>query len=318
MKKAFSARNILASGGLFFLLFFSSCGGGTNSSAADTPTSGKSKVCIDDSYRLLMDAEIYAFEAIYTNAHLDTMYKSEADVIRDFMNDSVPLIVIGRKLTTEQEQALNAQNYVPKTTKIAYDAVAFIVNKDNPDTSLFYQKVKEIFQGKITKWNQINPKSKLTELKVVFDNFKSGNPRYFREKFGIDSLPSTCYALKTNAEVINFVENNKNAIGVISVNWISDKQDTVSNNFLKRIKVAGIGIEGDNDPATKFYRPYQAYIAEELYPFTRAVYCINRQPYRGLAYGLSSFIGGEKGQRIVLRSGMVPAAMPVRIVEIKH
>jgi phosphate transport system substrate-binding protein len=105
---------------------------------------------------------------------------------------------------------------------------------------------------------------------------------------------------------------------VIGVNWISNKADSLSNKFLQQIKVIGIAIEGDNDPGTKFYKPYQAYIAEGSYPFTRDVYCINRQTYTGLAYGFSSFIAGEKGQLIVLHSGLVPAAMPVRIVEIKH
>jgi phosphate transport system substrate-binding protein len=308
----------LLAAGFYCLLILTSCGGGGSKTPADTPTSGRIKVAIDDSYRLLMEAEIYSFEADYHKAKIDTLYKTEADVIQDFLNDTVSLMVVCRKLTPEQEQFLKDRQYVAKTTKIAYDAVAFIVNRENPDTSLFYQKVKEIFEGKITRWNQINPKSKLNDLKVVFDNFKSCNPRYFREKFNLDSLPPTCYALMSNAEVITFVEQNKNAIGVVSVNWISDSQDTISNKFLKRIKVVGVAIEGDNDPGTKFYRPYQAYIAEQTYPFTREVYCINRQPYHGMAFGLSAFVAGEKGQRIVLRSGMVPAAMPVRIVEIKH
>ena len=192
------------------------------------------------------------------------------------------------------------------------------MNNDNPDTSFFYKTVKDIFEGKITSWDQVNKKSKLKELKVVFDNFKSGNPRYFQEKFGLTSFPPTCMAAQSNSEVISYVEKNKNAIGVISVNWISDRADTVSHNFLKRFKVVGIALEGDNDPATKFYRPFQGYIAEGSYPFTRDVYCINRQSYSGLAGGFSSFIAGEKGQFIVLHSGLVPAAMPVRIVEIKH
>lgn len=304
--------------GFYCIIFLASCGGGGGKKPIDTPTSGSIKVAIDESYRLLLDAEVYAFEADYKNARIDTLYKTEVDVIQDFLNDTAPLMIVNRKLSPEQEQYLKDRSYFPKTTKIAYDAVAFIVNRDNPDTSFLYQKIREIFEGKITHWNQINPKSKLSDLKVVFDNFKSCNPRYFREKFKLDSLPATCFAVTNNAEVISFVEKNKNALGVISVNWISDRQDTVSNNFLNRIKVAGIGIEGDNDPDTKYYRPYQAYIAEELYPFTREVYCINRQAYHGMAFGFSSFVAGEKGQRIILRSGMVPAAMPVRIVEIKH
>lgn len=304
--------------GIFFFLLFASCGGGANQKNSDTPTAGRIKVGVDDSYRLLIEAEMYTFEVMYKYARIDTIFETEADVINDFMNDSVPLMIVNRKLSDQQVAYLRERQYIPKTTKIAIDAVALIVNNENPDTTLFFQNVKEIFQGKITSWDQIDKKSKLKDLKVVFDNFKSGNPRYFKEKFEIDSFPSTCFAVQSNSEVINYVEKNKNAIGVISVNWISDPADTVSHNFLKRFKVMGISLEGDNVPGTKFYRPFQGYIAEGSYPFTREVYCINRQPYTGLAYGFSSFIAGEKGQFIVLHSGLVPAAMPVRLVEIKH
>ncbi|MEI7726420.1 MAG: substrate-binding domain-containing protein [Bacteroidota bacterium] len=304
--------------GLSLILLISSCGGGANQKTTDTPTAGKIKVAIDDSYRLLAEAEIYTFEAMYKYATIDTIFKNEADVINDFMNDSVPMMIVNRKLSDQQVAYLKERQYIPKTTKIAIDAVALIVNNENPDTALFFQTVKEIFQGKVTTWNQISKKSKLQDLKVVFDNFKSSNPRYFKEKFELGSFPSTCFAVQSNTEVINYVEKNKNAIGVISVNWISDPADSVSHNFLKRFKVVGIALEGDNDPGTKFYRPFPGYIAEGSYPFTREVFCINRQPYSGLAYGLSSFIAGEKGQFIVLHSGMVPAAMPVRLVEIKH
>lgn len=299
------------------LLILQSCGG-SSSKAVDTPTSGTLKVCVDDSYRLLMEAEIFTFESIYKNAKAEIMFKSEADVINDFMNDSVQLIIVNRKLSENQVSYLKERQYIPKTTRIALDGLAFIVNKENADSLFYYQTIRDIFTGKIKSWKEINPKSKLKEIAVVFDNFKSGNPRYFKEKFSIDSFPSTCFAAESNSEVISYVEKNANALGVISVNWISDPSDSVSHNFLKRFRVAGISIEGDNGPGAEFYRPHPGYIAEGTYPFVREVYCINRQPYTGLAYGISSFIAGEKGQRIVLRSGLVPSAMPVRLVELKH
>jgi phosphate transport system substrate-binding protein len=299
------------------ILILQSCGGDP-AKAVDTPTSGRLKVCIDDSYRLLMEAELFTFESIYKNARVDAVFKTEADVINDFMNDSVQLIIVNRKLTENQVGYLKERQYIPKTTRIALDGLAFIVNKDNTDSLLYYQTIRDIFTGKITNWKEINPKSKLKELAVVFDNFKSGNPRYFKEKFNIDSFPSTCFAAESNSEVINYVEKHSNALGVISVNWISDPADSVSHNFLQRFRVVGVSIEGDNSPGAEFYRPHPGYIAEGTYPFVREVYCINRQPYTGLAYGISSFIAGEKGQRIVLRSGLVPSAMPVRLVELKH
>lgn len=302
---------------LAVLLFLSSCGG-ANQKNTDTPTMGQIRVGIEESYRLMIEAQVYTFESLYKYATIDTLFTNETDLINSFMNDSIQLIIVGRNLTENQVQYLKERQYYPKVTKVAVDAVAFIMNKENPDSNLLYQNVKDLFSGKLTQWNQINPKSKLGPVEVIFDNFKSSNPRYIKEKFALDSLPANCYAAKNNREVISYVESHRGAIGVIGVNWISDVTDSVSNRFLKRIRVAGIGMEGDNDPSTTFYKPYQAYIAEGSYPFTREVYCINRQTYTGLAYGFSSFIAGEKGQLIILHSGMVPAAMPVRIVEIKH
>lgn len=309
-------RLILLAGGLL-VLFLAGCGGDPMK-LRDTPTRGTIKMAIDDSYRLFMDSEIYTFESIYKYSKIDTLYGTEAEVFQDFMNDSVPLIVVNRKLTDRENEILTSGQIVPKTTLLAYDAVALIVNNDNPDKKIPYDRIRDVFSGKITKWNEINPSSQLGSIRVVFDHYKSGNPRYFKEKFDLDSLPATCYAVQSNNEVINYVENNKGALGVISVNWVSDKRDSVSNNFLSRISVVGVSTPGDNDPSANYYKPYQAYIAEGLYPFIREVYCINRQTYSGLAFGVSAFVAGEKGQLIILHSGLVPATQPIRIVEIKH
>jgi phosphate transport system substrate-binding protein len=45
---------------------------------------------------------------------------------------------------------------------------------------------------------------------------------------------------------------------------------------------------------------------------------INRQTRAGLVTGFVSFVAGEKGQRMILKSGLVPATIPSRIVEINH
>ncbi|MCX6249231.1 MAG: substrate-binding domain-containing protein [Bacteroidetes bacterium] len=308
----------IAGGLLVFLMMLTGCNGNVKKKATDTPTSGTVKIGVDDSYKLLADAEIFTFQSFYSEAKIDTICRPETDILNAFLKDSVSMMIVNRPLTKEEEQNLNAKQIIPRTLKIAYDAVALIVNNENPDSNLFYDHIASIFQGKIDNWKQINPKSKLNELKIVFDNFKSGIPRYFREKFLVSKLPANCFAVHNNEEVIDFVEKNKNAIGMISVNWVSDRSDTVTIRFLKKVKIAGISTPGTADPHTDFYQPYQAYIAKKIYPFIREVYCINRQTYVGLAYGLTSFIAGSQGQLIVLHSGLVPATMPVRVVEIKH
>jgi len=113
----------------------------------DTPTTGKIRIGVDDSYKLLLDAELYTFQSLYKYAKVDTLVSNEADVIDLFMKDSLPLIVINRKLSKDEEQYLNARQIIPKTTLIAYDGLAFIVNNENTDTNLFYDQIAGIFSG---------------------------------------------------------------------------------------------------------------------------------------------------------------------------
>jgi phosphate transport system substrate-binding protein len=310
-----SKNSILLIVVIFFLI---ACGGQKNNTIKETPTSGNVKIAVDDSYQLLIDAETYTFEALYENAKINPIYKPEGDAFDLFMKDSVRAIVSSRKLTDAEDQYLKNNHFIPKTIKIAYDALVFIVNKENKDSLLLFEQIKDIFSGKTSKWSQLDPKSNLGDLKIVFDNAKSCNTRFIREKFELkNNFPSYCFAVKSNPEVIDFVENNKSAIGIISVNWISDKDDTLSNSFLNKIKVVSVGDEGNTDGTGNYYKPYQGYIAEGTYPLIRDVYMINRETFTGLGSGFVSFVAGEKGQRICLRSGMVPATMPIRLVQIK-
>jgi phosphate transport system substrate-binding protein len=113
--------------------------------------------------------------------------------------------------------------------------------------------------------------------------------------------------------VIEYVSKNKNAIGVISVNWISDSDDSLTTAFLQKVKVVAIA----KNNATEAVKPYQAYIKTKEYPFTRSVYMVNRQTRAGLGMGFVSFVAGDKGQLMILKSGLIPAIAPVRLVEIK-
>ena len=60
------------------------------------------------------------------------------------------------------------------------------------------------------------------------------------------------------------------------------------------------------------FLPTQNDIAEKKYPLARDLYIINCQGYSGLGMGFASFIGGDIGQRIILKSGLVPVRTPGR------
>jgi phosphate transport system substrate-binding protein len=300
------------------LLFVYACsGGGQAKLPNETPTSGNIKISVDQSFKLLFDTQLYTFHSLYPDAFITASYKPEVEVVNDFLNDSVQTIVSTYKLTKEEEDALLAQRIVVRTTCIAHDALALIINRNNPDSLLISTHVESIFMGKIMQWKDINNKNKSGNIEVIFDNVKSGNIRYFKEKYNMkDTLPSNFMSANSDEEVISYVEHHMNALGILSVNWISDRRDTVSEKYLSQIRVCGITPEYD-PTSDNYFKPYQAYIADKSYPYVRDVYMISRETFTGLGSGFISFVAGDKGQRIVLKSKLVPATMPVRIVGFK-
>jgi phosphate transport system substrate-binding protein len=300
--------------GMLFLTY--SCNTGKTRDFSDTPTSGNIKIAVDESFKPIIDAEVYTFTSLYTRATIRPEYKPEYDILNDFMNDSVKVMVTSRKLSDSQVQYLRDTLIIARTITFAYDALALITNKENKDTLLNYNTAKDIFTGKVTAWKEINPKSKLGRINVIFDNNKSGNIRYFRELFEMkDTLGSNFYAENSNAEVIDFVSRNPDALGIISVNWISDKDDSLSMSFVNKVNILAISQQFANDGS--YYRPYQGFIYDRSYPFVREVYLITRETHTGLGSGFIQWATGEQGQRIVLKSGLVPATMPIRLVQIK-
>lgn len=302
----------------FFFLVVSvslfSCNNGDSSvKREDTPTSGSVNVFIDESYKLLFDTQIFTFESLYKRAEINAFYKPESESLKALINDSCKVIVINRDLTEQEKKQFASKNIFPKSTKIAEDAIALIVHPDNPDTLLSLTQLKAILSGKDTLWKQVNSKASDSKIHVVFDNPQSANARYLSELIGDKPLQKNCFAVNSNPDVIEYVTQNKNALGVISVNWISDREDTLSQSFLKKVKVVALAKEDLN----QFYKPYQAYIKTKDYPLSRDVYMITRQTRSGLGMGFVSFVAGEKGQRIILKSGLIPSTMPVRIIQLK-
>lgn len=303
---------------LLLSVAITSCGR-KNNLPTDDATSGRIHITVDESYQPLMEAEIEMFEHFYPHADIEVTYSNELKAFEDLLNDSSRFIVVNRELNNDELDYFKKIELTPTTLEIAYDGLAFIGNNESKLKKLLYSQVNDMFTGKITTWNQLDPSYPNDTIRIIFDNPKSGNVRMINELFKLNNkLPANCFAVNSNPEVIDFVEKNKNAIGIISVNWISDDADTNTIAFLKKIKVLDIGEVGSTDTSAQFHGPYQGYIAEGTYPFKRTCYILSREARTGLGTGFASFITGEKGQRIVLRAGMVPATAPIRIVEFNN
>lgn len=300
--------------------FLAACGNSNKPKFTDTPTSGDIQIVCDESYQPLISTEADTFMGIYRRAKVAVKYLPESDAFRELTsNDSIRLIVAARDLNENEKDYFKGRNLFPRITKIAIDAVALIVNNDNTDSLFKFEQVRDIMTGKTATWKQVNTKASSDSIRIVFDRNGSANMRFLKEKFlGKNSFPENFYATNSNADVVNYVSEHKNAIGVISVNWISDQDDPTANGFLKKIRVAEISPPDSSKDAGEFFKPYQGYIALNQYPLVRNTYIINREGRNGLGTGFASFVAGDQGQRIVRLMGMLPATMPVRLIRLNN
>lgn len=310
MKRNFVIFNLLA------LLAFVSCAErDKKGNVLDTPTTGSIRIIADEGYKPIIETSIDVFDSIYRQAKITPLYTSEGEAVAALIRDSVQVIIIPRKLTPDELKFFTQRGFTPPMTPIAHDAVAFILNPANRDTAFTIDQLRDILTGKISKWTELNPASNLGDIRLVFDNPLSGTLRYVKDSItGGVALSPNASALKENEEVIAYVAKEKNTIGIISANCISDTDDKGVQKFRQQIKIADIA-KGPDEVA---YGPYQAYLAKGWYPFKRTIYIINAQARKGLGLGFASFLAGDSGQRIVLKDGLLPAQSPTRLIQVSR
>jgi phosphate transport system substrate-binding protein len=300
--------------GCFALL---SCESKKQGGQVQTYTSGTIKIAVDETFEPIVREELEVYHALTPAATITPKYTTETEAINLFLKDSVRFAITTRPLSEKETKSLNTKKLYPRSIKIATDGIALIVNNANTDTLISVAELKKILTGSVHSWKELNPRSKYNELQIVFDNNNSSTVRYAIDSIcrGTVMTKSNLYAKKSNLEVIKYVASSPNAIGVIGVNWLGEKSDSTHLTFNNKIRVMSVSKEY---PATEAnsVKPYQAYLLYGDYPLVRTVYILLNDPVGALPSGLTTFFTGDKGQRILLKSALVPATQAIRVVHV--
>ena len=265
------------------LLAVSACQSKPKDGLTDTYTSGVIAIAADESFQPIVQEEVDVFEGLFPLAGIVPRYVTEVEAVNLLLKDSLRLAITSRRLTPEEMNSFNSRKFFPK----------------------------------VTQWKEIYPASRLKDIRLVFDNKNSSTVR-----FAVDSickgapLSDQVKALKTNREVIDFVSKTPDAIGIIGVNWLSDRNDSTGRSFSKEVRVMSVSAADKATPENSF-KPYQAYLFYGDYPLARSIYALLNDPRSALPWGFASFLASDRGQRIILKSGLVPATQQVRVVNIK-
>lgn len=275
----------------------------------DTYSSGAMSFASDESFSPVIEEERELFEFTYPKAKITPIYTNESEAINKLLAGKVFTAITSRDFKLAELQNLKDRKQFPRSIKFAYDGLALIQNNLNVDSCISVNDIKRILLGEVTRWNQIYPKSKMGEITVVFDNPKSSSVHFVEDSI-LGGKPITgpnVVAVKKTVEVINYVEKHKGAIGIVGSNWLNDKRDSTNLMFKKEIRPMAVTSLPVANVANS-WKPFQYYFYNGNYPLVRTLYILLNDTHMGLPTGFSNFIiSQDKGQRIVLRSGLLPA-----------
>jgi phosphate transport system substrate-binding protein len=279
----------------------------------DTLNSGLIRIACDANFKTLMDAEISVFEAHNPKAVLLPVYTNETEAIRLLVSDSVRFALTTRDLNAKEREKLALKSMRSKKHLIAFDGIALITHPSNSDSILSLPALKKILSGEITEWSQINPKSTGGTIRLLFDGKESGILRYMVDSISDGKTFSpNLYAVNSPLEVMEKVSQMPSALGVIGFNIISDETGSTYRTYRDKIRLLRIS-KDTLATVENSYLPYAGDIMQENYPLWRPVYVLLSDPKSGLPSGLSIFLANEIGQKIILKSGLLPVTDPQNI-----
>ena len=282
------------------LVFFTACNGkATEYGATDTPIKGSINISVDESFEPVMKEQIAMYEASFPGTKINAQYKTEADCLNDFFNDSLNrMIIITRGLTAIEEKFMTGKlSFNPGWNELATDAVAIIINKKSKDTLFTLNRLYDQLTGKINRTQT-----------MVFDGLnKTSIVRFIEDSVlkGKTFDTSVVRAVKNSNQVLNYVATHENAIGFLGINRIGNPEDTAQVSMLKSVKIAYV--KCDVCVNTPYVLPSQESILNRRYPLVRGLYYAVKENFTGLGSGFVSFLKYERGQLIFRRAYLGPS-----------
>lgn len=293
--------------GLSLLLgLLPSCGGKSNSDYQEVAKF----FAADESLSPVINEELDAYRMRRKDLKIDTLYTNEHEAVNMLVDRKTWLVFTTRRLTPNEEQILSERHLKPNIMPLAYDGMALIVNKDNPDSIISAKDFARIITGEITCWNELDPKLSSDTIRMAFDNPKSSTVRYCVDSIlrGKEMKTSgNIRAVQNSRSVIDYVERHKDAIGIVGSMWLNDQRDTTNATYGRNIRVMQVS-KADVATPENSYDPSQYNIAYDNYPFIRTIYAIVTDPRsQGEARGLGNFCVLPDGQLVFFQAGLFPA-----------
>ena len=218
--------------------------------------------------------------------------------IAALINGTLDLANASRQIKPEERKQAEANGIIPVEFVVARDAIAIIVNPNNPVEQLTIGQLSDIYSGKIINWSQVGGEDR--PIVKLSRETNSGTHVYFLEivlRRG-DSEDKTLFSpdtllLPSSEGITAEVRDNPNAIGYDGLGYVTPD--------VKVIAVAA-------DQSGPFVLPSGDTVNNGQYPIARDLYMYSADQPTGRVLDYLNWILGPEAQRIVSELGFVPTS----------
>ena len=201
-----------------------------------------------------------------------------------------------RQIKAVEIEEARAKGVDPTETVIALDAIAIIINPNNPVTQLSLQQISDIYAGKIDNWLDVGGEDR--PIVRLSRETNSGTHVYFLEKvLRLGDSKSTLLfdprtlLLPSSEGITTEVRDNPNAIGYDGLGYVTPD-----------VKVVAVSADGVS-PAVF---PSADTVNAGTYPISRELYVYTNGAPQGEVKKYLDWMLSPEGQAIVLSMGFVP------------
>ena len=269
---------------------FSSVEGGSDSQASYIENKGSDTIV----NLALAWAEKYQDE--HPNVRISVTGGGSGTGIASLINGTVDIANASRQIKQEEIDQAKSNGIDPVEHIIARDAIAVIVNPENPVSQLTLKQISDIYSGKFSNWKEVGGDDR--PIVKLSRETNSGTHVYFLETvlrlsskedktlFSMDTL-----LLPSSEGIIAEVRQNPNAIGYDGLGYVPDD--------LKMISIA-------EEEGGAYVLPSIPTVNDKTYPIARDLYMYTNGQPEGLLKEYLDWIMSDTAQQIVAELGFVP------------
>src|SRR5512135_1469465 len=233
--------------------------------SAQSSTPGNQKTIEDigsDTIVNLALAWAERYQTIHPEVSISVSGGGSGTGIAALINKTTDIANASRKIKDEEKQNAQQNGVEPYEIEIARDAIAVIVNSENPVQQLTLQQISDIYSGKITNWKGVGGEDR--PIVLLSRESNSGTHVYFLEqvvRLG-NSKDKTLFSpdtllLPSSEEIMAEVRQNPNAIGYDGLGYITPD-----------VKTLGIAPQGGGE----YVKPSSETVNNGKYPIARPLF----------------------------------------------